>query len=184
MTILKTFTSDLSLPRFQFACKYIFPLSALFLTWGALGNVYTLTLSQKALIANRGEVRMINKQLELGTTQYQQIKYYPIIISLENTSTEFRLRSNFNDWFYRLQEKIQDGDTITVYTRSSFDALLSWGKKGDVYEIDKNDIVLFPLDAVKEYNKNQALALGFFASILWALFIAYKFKSNQYSRFA
>ena len=146
------------------------------MTWGALANLYTLNLSQKNLIGNEGEVMGINKQLELGTSQYGHKEYYPMIIALGSSSKEFRVRDNFKDWFAYLQERIQYGDTITVYTRSRLDALVTWGKNGDVYEIDKNGAILFPLSTVKAYNKNQALILGLFASILWSLYIVYKLK--------
>jgi hypothetical protein len=179
MAIIKTFINDLnSISRFHFACKYIFPLVAVFMTWGALGNFYTLTLTQNDLTANKGQVQTISMQLEIGTTQFQQIKYHPIIITLGNSSYEFRVRDNFKDWFNFLHERIHEGDTVTIYTRSTLDALISWGKKGDVYEIDKNGVVLFPLSTVKEYNNNQALILILFASILWLVFIVYKFQAK------
>jgi len=149
------------------------------MTWGALGNFYTLSLTKKDLIANRGEVTTINTRLEFGTTQYRRIKYYPIIISLEHSSKEFRVRDNFKDWFNYLQDKIQSGDTVTIFTRSRFDALISWGKKGDIYKIDKNGTVIFPLSIVKEYNRSQALILGVFALVLWLFFAIYLVTSRQ-----
>jgi hypothetical protein len=180
MTILRTFANDLNrLTRLQFGCKYIFPLVAFFLTWGALGNFYTLSLTQKDLVENKGEVTTINKMLEVGTTQYQQIEYYPIIISLGHSSKEFRVRDNFKDWFNYLQDKIHGGDTVTLFTRSRFDALISWGKRGDIYEIDKNGAVIFPLSIVKEYNRNQALVLGIFAVVLWLFFSIYMFTHRR-----
>jgi hypothetical protein len=179
MVILKKFLADLTnLSRFQFACKYVFPALAIFLTWGALGNFYTLTFSKRKLIAHNGIVTGMETRLEIGTTQYQQIKYYPIIISLNNSSKEFRLRDNFKEYFIELQNNMRNGDTATVYTRTKFDALVSWGKEGDIYQIEKNGNVLFPLTVVKAYNSNQALILSLFALVLWMLYAVFRFRKK------
>ena|SRR5688572_22226940 len=174
MTILRTIANDRTrLSRIQFVCKYFFPLVAIFFTWGALGNFYSLSLTQKDLIANKGKITTMITKMEIGITKYRRIKYYPIIISLEHSSKEFRVRDNFKDWLVYLQDKIQSGDSVTIFTRNRFDAFLSWGRKGDIYEIDKNGTVIFPLSIVKEYNRNQAKLLAVFALVFWLPFAVY-----------
>jgi len=177
MAIIKPFIDDLiRLSRFQFACKYVFPSIAFFFSWGALGNFYTLTLSQRDLIANNGQVTSMGVRLESGATQYQQIKYYPIKISLRNSSKDFRIRDNFKSYFKGIQDNIQYGDTVTVYTRSKFDALISWGEEGDIYQIEKKGVVLFPLAIVKSYNTRQALVLCVFALVFWTLSVVFRLR--------
>jgi len=180
MTILKKFFDDLNnLSRFQVACKYLFPAVAIFMTWGALGNYYTLTFSKTNLVAYTGTVTSIGTQLETGTTQYQQIKYHPIVISLSNSTREFRVRDNFKEYFDGLQNDVRNGDTVTVYTITKFAAFISWGKKADVYQIEKNGDILFPLAAVKAYNENQGLILSVFAFALWTLYAVFKLRKGR-----
>jgi hypothetical protein len=100
-----------------------------------------------------------------------------LIISLTNSSTNFRIRDRFDDWFPFLEDKIHTGDTIEIYTRTKFRTLLGWGKKGDVYLIEKGGNLIFPLSVVREYNSGQAKALLFLALLFWTPFMLYKLKA-------
>jgi hypothetical protein len=109
----------------------------------------------------------------MGSLQY---KYYPLIISLNNSTTNFRIRDKFDDWFPYLEDEIHIGDTIQIYTRTKFQTLLGWGKKGDVYLIEKGDKLLFPTSVVRDYNAGQAKGLLFLALLFWTPFVLYKLK--------
>jgi hypothetical protein len=170
----KTLLKDANeLPKFQFACKYVFPLAAAFMSWGAIANYYSLTFETTNLNKHTGIVNSIQVIEEIGYTQYQSIKYFPVEISLHNSTKLFRLRENFSKYFNKLQSEIEKGDTVTIYTRTKFEALVGWGKQLDIYQIEKKGEILLPLGAVREYNKNQASALAIFSIILWAPFVLY-----------
>ena len=175
MTIFKNLWSDISnLSRFHFACKYVFPSFAIFLTWGCLGNFYQIRLTKHQLVQNHGQVRSINVVFEQGTKS--SYKYYPLIISLTNSKTNFRIRDKFDDWFPYLKDEIHIGDTIQIYTRTKFQTILGWGKKDDVYLIEKGGKLLFPSSVVSDYNAGQAKGMLFLALLFWAPFIFYKLK--------
>lgn len=175
MTMFKKVLKDLlNLSRFHFACKYVFPSVAIFLTWGCLGNFYQTRLGKSQLVQYNGQVRSINVVFEQGTKS--SYKYYPLIISLTNSTTNFRIRDKFDDWFPYLEYEIHIGDTIQIYTRTKFQTLLGWGKNGDVYLIEKGDKLLFPTNVMRDYNAGQATGLLFLALLFWAPFLLYKLK--------
>lgn len=179
MNIFKNFFKDLGdLSRSEFARKYVVQSVAIFMTWGAFGNFYNFGLSEKELLEKKGVVDNISIQLQVGTTQYQNKEYYPLIISLENSTEKFRVRDNFNSYFSDIRDKIKKGDTVTILTRTKVESFLCWGKNGDVYQIRKNDSILFPLSVVKEYNKNQATFTAVFAFLLWTIYFVIRLKKK------
>lgn len=77
MPIFKMFWKDLSnLSRFQFACKYLFPSVAIFMTWGCLANLFQTRLDKSQLDKHIGKVSSIDVAFEQGTKR--SYKYYPI----------------------------------------------------------------------------------------------------------
>lgn len=175
MNFFKRFAKDFSnLSRFHFACKYIFPAFAIFLTWGSLGNFYQTQLNKTQLVKNSGLVSDIEVVFQQGTKP--SYKYYPLLISLVNSSNSFRLRDKFTDWFSFLQDKIHVGDTIEIYTRTKFQTLIGWGKQNDIYQIEKGNQLIFPISVVTDYNASQARALLFLALLFWSPFIFFKFR--------
>jgi hypothetical protein len=175
MTIFKRFGSDLiNLPRFHFGCKYVFPAAAFFLTWGCLGNFYQTRLDKSQLVANVGVVDNIDVAFEQGMKS--SYKYYPLLISLKNSSDNFRLRDKFGDWFPFLRDSIHIGDTITIYTRTKFQTIIGWGKTNDIYLIEKGNELIFPASIVRDYNAGQAKLLLVLALLFWTPFVLYKLK--------
>lgn len=175
MTSFKKIWNDLStLSRFHFACKYIFPFFAIFLTWGCLGNFYQTRLGKSELVEHVGQVHHIGVRFEQGTRS--SYKYYPLKISLENFTDEFSLRDEFEDRFSLLQDKIHMGDTITIYTRTSLQTMIGWGQKNDIYQIEKGSEVLFPASVAADYNANQAKILLLMALLFWTPFVLFRLK--------
>lgn len=160
--------------RFKFACKYVFPITALFLTWGFSVNLYQTNLNQTQLIRNEGVVNGIGIVFEQGTSYGN--KYYPLEIILAGLQRPFRLRDSFKNLFPNLQKDIIVGDTIEIYTRSEFLSIIGWGEKNDIYLIKKDNKILLPLSVMSDYNGNQAIVLLILAIIFWIPFILYKLK--------
>jgi hypothetical protein len=144
------------------------------MTWGSFGNFYQTHLDKTQLVKNNGRVNNIEVVFEQGTKS--SYKYYPLIISLVSSSDNFRLRDRFEDWFPFLEDKIHIGDTVQIYTRTRFQTLIGWGKRNDIYLIEKGNELIFPGNIVREYNAGQAKALLFFALLFWTPFILYKLK--------
>lgn len=124
---LKTILKDLgNLDRGQFFMKYVLPALVIFFTWGLIGHLFLLSLNTSSLLPNKGSVTNIAVVYEQGTRA--RYKYYPLKIALTNHPKEFRLPDVHQQEFPYLLQRIAIGDTITVYTRHRWQALLSWGK--------------------------------------------------------
>jgi len=178
MTLLKRFWNDFTnLSRFQFGCKYVFPIVALFMTWGVLANLYQTHLDKHQLLQNKGEVNNIAVVFEQGTKS--SYKYYPLKISLAGFPNDFRLRDNFKDWFQELQDEIKPGDTIEIYTRNKFQSTIGWGQQNDIYQIEKNNKILLPMTVIGDYNRSQSIVILVMAILFWIPFILYKLKIIQ-----
>ena len=175
MTIFKKFWNDLvNLSRVHFGIKYVLPAVAIFLTWGCLGNFYQTRLDKSQLVRNNGQVRSIEVVFEKGTKS--SYKYHPLRIVLVNSADKFRLRDSFDDWFPFLENKIHIGDTIQIYTRTRFQSLIGWGRKSDIYLIEKGSELIFPASVVRDYNAGQAKLLLFLALLFWTPYVLYKLK--------
>jgi len=177
ITWLKKFWDDLSrLSRWRFFCKYILPLLSLFFLWGVIGHLSLLALKTKSLIAHKGQVIDIGVRLERG---YRGHKYYPLKMVLLNQSMPiktklkrtsdlfrtFRLKDNFGWQFTYIENAIHPGDTITVYTRKKWQTLVGMGKQDDIYQIEKNAQILFPIEDMIEYQRSQTVVFAIFALI-------------------
>ena len=174
---LKIFWDDLPrLSRWRFFCKYFLPLLSLFFLWGVIGDLSLLTLKTKSLIAHKGQVFDIGVRLERG---YKGHKYYPLKMVLLNQSMPiktklkrtsdlfrtFRLKDNFAWQFPYIENAIHPGDTITVYTRKKWQVLVGMGQQDDIYQIEKNVQILFPIEDMIEYQRSQTVVFAIFALI-------------------
>ena len=120
-----TFWKDLyDQSRWQFYLKYILPGLALFFSWGLIGHVVLINLDQVSLIKNRGQVSNIVVRYEQGLRSSS--KYIALKISLKNHETDFRLHDTYKNDFNDLQDHIEIGDTVTLYTRHLWQTVLSW----------------------------------------------------------
>src|SRR5688572_4707215 len=135
---LKMLWKDLNNSRSQFFQKYILPALAIFFTWGAIGHLYLITITKDLLVKNMGQVATIEEKMEGG-----RYNHHPLIISLTNYHEEFRLPDTYERDYFVLQQEIKVGDTIAIYTRHLWQAILGWGKFKDIYQIDKGRETFF-----------------------------------------
>ena len=117
--LLKKLWSDTqNLTKAQFLGKYLLPPIAMFFTWGMLGQILFICLYPNIFIKNTGQVTSISVQLEQETNK--KYKYYPLKIALTKYPDEFRLPEIYKSDFPNLQEAIQIGDTIVIYTSNGW----------------------------------------------------------------
>lgn len=173
--MLKNFWSDFkNLSRFQFGCKYIFPAAAVLLTWMAVGGFYTAGLTKKQLAEYTGRVDNIGILSEHRNSKRNTYTYHSLRIVMLQYNEVFRLRDDFDYLFPVLLGKINEGDTITVYKRTPLQTLISWGNIDDIYQIEKNGVVLLPLNIVVNDNVTWAKWLTVMAIIFWMPYAYYK----------
>ncbi len=169
----KTFWKDLyEQSRSQFYLKYILPAFAFFLFWGLIGHVVLINLNQESLVKTRGQVSNIVVRYEQGLRSSS--KDFALKIILKNHETDFRLPDAYKNDFNDLQDKIEIGDTITLYTRHLWQTILGWGKQLDIYQIDKNGETLFDLSRVIHEKKNQTIILSVLTFMLWLWYLMYR----------
>lgn len=168
---LKTLWSDFG-DKELFLYKYLIPGLAIFFTWGIVGHLMLISLDTSSLVKNTGRVTEITIKFEQGTKRHY--KYYPLKISLSDFNEEFRLPDTYKDDFVDLQQKILIGDTIILYTRHQWQTILGWGKRIDIYHIDKDGHTLFDISKVINEKKSQATLLSFFSFVLWTWYIIYR----------
>lgn len=154
--------------------------------WGLLGHLSLLNLETTSLRQNKGQVISIGIKVEQSIKGY---KYQPLIISLFTTGgtfddfnnikrlkklfNNFRLKDNFSSEFASIQREIGLGDTITIYTRKKWQTILGMGRQNDIYQIEKNNQILFPIEKMIEYQKDQTLVFGLFAFVSLAGYLIY-----------
>jgi len=166
----KTIWKDLgNLSKFQFFQKYILPGLAIFFTWGAIGHLYLTTINKNSLVKNRGQVETLEEAMEGGRYNHNSL-----IIELSNYQQEFRLPDAYERDYFVLQQEIQIGDTITIYTRHRWQVILGFGQFKDIYQIDKGGETLFYLFEVIEEKKSQLNIFALFVCVFWAWYIIYR----------
>jgi hypothetical protein len=166
----KTFLKDFgNLPRFQFFQKYVLPGLAIFFTWGTVGHLYLTTIKKDLLVKNTGQVEIIEEIAEGGRYNHQSL-----IIKLSHSQAEFRVPDEYKRDYFVLQQEIRVGDTITIYTRHLWQAILGFGTFKDVYQIEKGKETLFYLFEVIDEKKSQLKLFSIFACVLWVWYIAYR----------
>lgn len=152
--------------------KYILPGLAIFFTWGLVGHLMLINLDLNDLQINKGTVSKILVIKERGSKAY----YHHLNIALTDNDKVFRLPDTYTNAFSNLQKSILINDTITIYTRNRWQTILGWGKRYDIYQIDKNNETLFNLTSVIEEKKLQIKILAIFCVILWTWYLVYRRK--------
>ena len=165
------------LSKGEFGIKYIFPGLAIFFTWGVLAHLYDVNLNRQNLRPFSGPISSISVQYEQGTKDHY--KYYPLKITLSNYDSSFRLMDVFSEDFEHLQRQLSNGDTITLYTRNPLTSYLTWGKRDDIYQIDKGTQTLFSLTTMQNYKKNQMKFVSLFCIACWTIYGFSKFKKKK-----
>jgi hypothetical protein len=160
-----------NMTRFEFGCKYVFPIIAVFLTWGVIGHIYIINLDVKKLTPCIGKVTFIDIRLERGA---KRAKYYPLKITITGHKGQFRVMDKFKKEFRFIQSEIKLGDTITIYKRNKWQSVLSWGRRNDVYQIEKKDTLIFSLRTVKEDARELIPWILIGAMTLWVIYFLYK----------
>lgn len=117
--MLKNFWNDAkNLTRFQFGCKYIFPLFAAILTWVAIGNFYTAGLNNKQLAKYTGRVDKIVTVFESSNRRRSTYRHHSLKVVMLQYNEVFRVRDDFEKFFPTLEHDVNEGDTVTVYKRT------------------------------------------------------------------
>ena len=95
------------------------------------------------------------------------------MIRLNNGSELYRLHEKFKFRFDELLNHVNEGDVVTLYKRNRIQALLSWGRTNDIFQIDSNNTTLFKLEWMLNYKKDQMATFGTFAAICWVAYLIY-----------
>lgn len=164
--ILEEFKKD------SFYYKFLLPIIGLFLTWGFISQFYLTTLSKTNLESIKGSILKIGIQkVESNSSLYKTTTYNPLIITINNSNDEFRLRHQLVDYFGKIQRDLKIGDTITIYKKFSLQAMFTMGRKNDIFQIEKDKKIIFEIKELHPFLRSQWIAfLIFDIIILIALF--------------
>ena len=152
-------------PKFMYA--YFFPGLSIFFFIGIITGLFIQTIDKDDLIKNEGTVVSIDLVFEQGLKP--QYKYYPLKIRLDNSEKDFRLIDLFEEQFPIIKNKIQVGDKVAIFTRNRILTIIGFGKKDDIYHIEKNGQVIFDIQSMKQSKIKQIkhfAVLGSFFLIL------------------
>lgn len=160
----------------DFGLKIVAPTAGLFFTLGTIAQYYTVSLDKDELVKTTGTVEWVGESIEHGTNFN---KYYPLMISLSGHQEPFRVKDNFKYRFKKLKNEIQNGDNLTVYTRTQTQTMIGWGQRLDIFQIEKGSEILLDINWMKNYRRSQMEYFGLFSIISWGLFGGYLYKKRN-----
>lgn len=160
----------------DFGLKIIVPTAGLFFTLGTVAQYYSSSLDKEELVKTSGTVEWIGETAE---HRMNLNRYYPLVILLSGHQEQFRVKENFKYRFKELKNNIQNGDNLTVYTRTKAQTIIGWGQQSDIFQIERKSDVLFDIKSMKRYRKNQMEFFGLFAVIAWGLFGVYFYRKGN-----
>jgi len=158
-----------------FKIKLFIPLVIAFLCWGILSSIAILTLKEENLQPHTGLVESVQLKKESNPALYRSYKHNQLIFKLSNG--EFRLRDQFDKFYFPIRKAIKTGDEITVYTLQGWRATLVFGLRNDIYLIKKNDETVFSIDSVKDRSTKELIFFVIGTVVLLAISI-YRRKRN------
>ena len=98
-----------------------------------------------------------------------QYKHYPMVINLDNFDQQFRLMDVYSTTFPDIENQVNIGDTVKIYYRTKLQAFIGFGKRFDIYQLEKNGEVIFPFEATKGQNIFSFKAMLFLAIFFFGI---------------
>lgn len=157
---------------------YILPLAGLFFTWGFFGHLYMSNLHKDDLKEINGAIEWIGTVTETSTSR-SGAKYHPLKIQLQGESDTYRLHDNFKYDFKRIQDNLRVGDYVRLYRRTKIQSILSWGKTNDICVIEKDNTIIFGLEKMIAFKKEQMDTFAGLSMICWTLYILYIYDKKR-----
>jgi hypothetical protein len=157
---------------------YILPLAGLFFTWGFFGHLYMSNLGKNDLKEINGTIEWIGSVTETSISR-SGAKYHPLKIELQGQSGTYRLHDNFKYDFKRIQDNLRVGDNVRLYRRTKFQSIISWGKTNDIFVIEKDNTIIFGLEKMIAFKKEQMDTFAGFSMICWTLYILYIYDKKR-----
>ncbi|RTL58732.1 MAG: hypothetical protein EKK37_10420 [Sphingobacteriales bacterium] len=147
--------------------KTILRIFAVIFIYMGLCYLYLYNLTVTDLLSITGQISDRKIVFVQGTKP--QYKHYPMVIDLDNFNQEFRLMDIYSKTFNNIEKQINIGDTVKIYYRTKLQAFIGFGKRFDIYQLEKDGQVLFPFDATKSQNKFSFEMMFFLAAFFYGL---------------
>jgi len=162
----------------KFFYSYFFPGLSIFFLIGIISRLFIQTIDTGDLIKSAGTVTSIDIVFEQGLKA--KYKYYPLKIRLDNSDKDFRLIDSFENQFQIIKNKIRVGDRIEIFTRNRILTIIGWGKKDDIYQIEKNGQIIFDLQSMKDSKKGEMKHFLFLGPFFLLLSVVLKKITKKY----
>ncbi len=137
--------------------------------------LYLYSLTPKDLLSIKGHI--IDRKVVFVQGTKPQYKHYPMVIRLDNFDQEFRLMDVYNKNFADIENEINIGDTVKIYYRTQMQAFIGFGKRFDIYQLEKNRQVIFPFEVTKRQNIFTFKSMLFLAVFFYGLSFFIKTKN-------
>ncbi len=167
----------------SFLIRFIVPAAGIFFTWGFLGHLYMSNFQLSDLSPVKGRITYIEIVPEKSISQSGRT-YHPLMIRLNSGPELYRLHEEFKFRFDKILNQVHQGDIVTLYKRNRIQALISWGRMNDIFQIDYNNTTIFKLEWMLNYKKNQMTTFGIFSSICWTVYMIYLFERTRKKKVA
>ena len=92
---------------------------------------------------------------------------YPMIIKLDNFNDQFWLNGGYSKTFETIQKQVSLNDIVKVYYRTKTQSFFGFGKRYNIYQLEKNNQIIFSIAETK-----KASLFSFEIYILQALLFA------------
>jgi hypothetical protein len=148
--------------KFGIIVLRVFAVSFVYMAFCYL-YLYNLTIND--LLSITGSIT--NREIVFVQGTKPQYKHYPMVISLKNYDQQFRIMDVYSRTFSDIENQINIGDTVKIYYRTKLQAFIGFGKRFDIYQLEKNGQVIFPFEATKRQN------IFSFKSMLFLAFLFY-----------
>ena len=129
--------------------------------------LYLYNLTPQDLLSVTGPI--INRNVVFVQGTKSKYKHYPMVISLANFDQQLRLMDVYSRTLPYIQQQLNIGDTVKIYYRTKTQAFIGFGKRFDVYQIEKSGQVVFPFKDTQAQNILSFKMMLFLAAFTFGL---------------
>ena len=147
--------------------KYVLPFLAIILTWIAVGSLFNLLLARNNLCSFTGNVEKIRVEELRFPSRFRNHIDHNLVIRFVDPSNIYVLSEDFKSNFADILRNIHPGDRVSIYFRSLSQTIFGLGRQSDIYQLEKNNIVIFPISTVRRKYILIGLSSFLFAPLVW-----------------
>ncbi|MFT3704166.1 MAG: hypothetical protein QM802_17495 [Agriterribacter sp.] len=124
------------------------PIIASLLTYLAMGQLYTTSLSENDLVSSTGQVSIIKQDIFLDNNCRDTTRR--VSIKLLNSNDNFFLFDNNGDIYESIKQKVIAGDEVSIFHRTLLQSIIGFGNKFQIFKIEKGRDILYNVDEAKQ----------------------------------